>query len=157
MAACRKETQAYRQCLKEKRSSGRSCDNLAKPLESCRERFRTANQIESKFDGTRVLPSPVCKPLNLKMQRCLAWRKGDEGKCKEEIKDLEECMGQTEGVVVEATKGDKLWSDYKRKSWRFLPGIVERRKRCSVLCNSAATNNRHMSCLSIAQIVVSFA
>jgi len=112
MAACKKETKTFRQCLHEKRSSGRSCNHLAKTLESCRERHRTQN---STFDGTRVLPNPACKPLNLKMQRCLAWKKGDEGKCQGEIEDLSVCMRETEGVVAKPTDGDKLWSDYKGK------------------------------------------
>jgi len=49
------------------------------------------------------------------MQQCLAWKKGDEGKCREEIQELSECMEKTEGKVVAPTAGDKLWSDYKGK------------------------------------------
>jgi len=49
------------------------------------------------------------------MQRCLAWKKGDEGKCQGEIEDLSVCMRETEGVVAKPTDGDKLWSDYKGK------------------------------------------
>mmetsp|Transcript_34832 Transcript_34832/g.84169 ORF Transcript_34832/g.84169 Transcript_34832/m.84169 type:complete len:123 (+) Transcript_34832:160-528(+) len=121
MATCRNETKAYRNCLHEKRASGRSCDGPAITLESCRSRHRTSNNkpeaanTNATFDGTRVLPNKACRPLNSAMQKCLAWKGGHEDKCREEIRELEECMGRTEGRVVEPTRGDKIWSDYKGK------------------------------------------
>jgi hypothetical protein len=83
MASCQYEVGKYRECLREKRSSGRSCDRLAEALEACRVKWRAQNQIKLEFDGTRILPNKKCKPLNDKVQHCLKWKKGDQDKCKE--------------------------------------------------------------------------
>mmetsp|Transcript_22706 Transcript_22706/g.34414 ORF Transcript_22706/g.34414 Transcript_22706/m.34414 type:complete len:120 (+) Transcript_22706:38-397(+) len=114
--SCRKETQAYRTCLKEKNiQKERSCIGLAETLESCRERFRKANAITTEFDGTRVVPNKKCKPLNEKVQHCLKWKKGVEHLCQEDIDVFNACMSREAVVVVEPTEGDKVWSDYKKK------------------------------------------
>ena len=104
-AACRSETQAYRNCLKDSRDSGgggtKKCKSVAVSLEQCRERWRKANRIEKvQFDGTRILPNHKCRPLNAKVQHCLKWKKGDETQCQTEIKDLNTCMKNEQGVVA---------------------------------------------------------
>ena len=114
-APCRRETKAFRQCLHEKRSSGRKCDHLAKKLEACRVQWRKANRVQHTFDGTRVLPAVRCRPLSDKVQSCLRVHGGKEAKCKRSIERLRVCMAETAGVVAEPTAGDKLWSDYKQK------------------------------------------
>jgi hypothetical protein len=113
MASCKSESQSYRTCLKESRITGKKCTNLAQALESCREKWRTENQIEHKFDGTRVLPNPKCLSLNKKTQTCISMNKGDQSKCKEQISALKACMDAEPGVVAAPTAGDKMWSDYK--------------------------------------------
>jgi hypothetical protein len=119
-AACRSETQAYRKCLQDSRNSGgraggtKKCQSVAVSLESCRERWRRANDIQTvEFDGTRVLPNHKCRPLNAKVQRCLKWKQGDELQCRDEIDALNACMARESGVVAVPTEGDKVWSDYK--------------------------------------------
>mmetsp|Transcript_29988 Transcript_29988/g.45468 ORF Transcript_29988/g.45468 Transcript_29988/m.45468 type:complete len:121 (-) Transcript_29988:219-581(-) len=117
--SCRKETQEYRNCLKEKNiQKGRSCISLAQTLETCRERFRKANDVATEFDGTRVLPNKKCEPLNKKVQHCLKWKKGVEHLCQEDIDAFNKCMSREKGVVVEPTAGDKVWSDYKNNKKR---------------------------------------
>ena len=130
-SSCQKETQAYRGCLKENRihkNGAKKCANLAKTLESCREKFRKVNKLgESQFDGTRVLPNPKCLPLNKKVQHCLKWKKGNEELCLEDIQNLKECMKTQKGVVADPTEGDKLWSDYKNRQQRQQPNQKERK------------------------------
>ena len=121
MATCRDETQAYRQCLKDAKTSGcgasKKCKRIAQTLEDCREKYRKANSIEHVFDGTRILPNHQCQPLNKKVQRCLKWKNGDQSQCQDEIATLKNCMATTSGVVAPPTEGDKIWSDYKGKKW----------------------------------------
>mmetsp|Transcript_9199 Transcript_9199/g.21944 ORF Transcript_9199/g.21944 Transcript_9199/m.21944 type:complete len:119 (+) Transcript_9199:57-413(+) len=112
-ASCKSETTIYRNCLKDSRSSGRKCTSQAKTLEACREKWRKQNNVEHKFDGTRILPNHKCQPLNKKVQHCLKWKKGDESQCQTEIKDLKNCMATEKGVLAAPTAGDKIWSDYK--------------------------------------------
>ena len=134
-AYCRSHTNAYRKCLKDCRDSGRSktasktCKPLAIKLDDCREEWRRKNPVETKvpkpkkemngaqqsssvegFDGTRILPSPECRPLSCDVQRCIQWKKGDQSKCQTEIKALQDCMKSTKGTVAAATEGDKVWS-----------------------------------------------
>lgn len=114
MASCKAESQAYRKCLKEARSTGRKCTNLAVALENCREKWRQEHHIDQVvFDGTRVLPNPKCKPLNAKVQTCVKLHKGDQTHCQDDIQALQVCMEQEQGVVAKPTASDKLWSDYK--------------------------------------------
>ena len=108
-APCRAETQKFRDCLREKRSSGRNCDHLAKSLEDCRCRWRKENHVHTQFDGTRILPPAHCVPLNDNVQSCLKWRKGDQSKCREAIEALKECMAEAPGVVARPTALDKVW------------------------------------------------
>lgn len=112
-ATCRSESDSYRTCLKDARSSGRKCTLAAKTLEACRAKVRKANNVELQFDGTRVLPNPKCQSLNAKVQKCMKWKKADESQCTEPIKALKECLEAEQGVVAAPTAGDKLWSDYK--------------------------------------------
>ena len=117
MASCKSETQAYRQCLKDARSSGggtKKCHSLAQTLEACREKWRAANDVKHEFDGTRILPNHKCQPLNAKMQQCLKWKQSDQSQCQPEIGALKTCMQQTEGILAAPTQGDKVWSDYKK-------------------------------------------
>ncbi len=116
MASCRDESEKYRECLREKKSSGRKCDNLAKSLEECRVKWRAKNKITLDYDGTRVLPNPKCEPLSATVQHCLKWKGGDESKCKEAIDVLNMCMAEEKGVVGAPTAGDKIWSDFKKKN-----------------------------------------
>eukprot|EP00934_Nitzschia_sp_Nitz4_P006492 Nitzschia sp. Nitz4//scaffold127_size64804//35553//35915//NITZ4_006179-RA/size64804-processed-gene-0.80-mRNA-1//-1//CDS//3329534759//6482//frame0 len=117
MAACRKETERYRQCLKDSKQRGvngsKNCKSLALSLESCREKWRKANHREHNFDGTRIVPNKKCLPFNSKVQRCLKWKKGDETQCREDIQALKTCMDTEKGVLAAPTEGDKVWSDYK--------------------------------------------
>ena len=113
MASCRSESQSYRNCLKEARVTGKKCTRLAQTLEACREKWRAANQIEHSFDGTRVLPNPKCKGLNIKVQSCIKIHKGDQSNCSEQIASLDSCMKKEPGIVAAPTEGDKVWSDYK--------------------------------------------
>ena len=112
-ASCKSETVAYRNCLKDSRSSGRKCTHLAKTLEACREKWRAANNVEHQFDGTRILPNHKCQPMNKKVQACLKWKKGDESQCRTEIQNLKTCMDTEKGILAAPTEGDKIWSDYK--------------------------------------------
>eukprot|EP00536_Pseudo-nitzschia_multiseries_P014396 jgi/Psemu1/214531/e_gw1.696.3.1 len=135
-AHCKSHTDAYRNCLKDCRDSGRSktasktCKPLAVRLDRCREDWRRANPKETtvikkpgtehnsatstkqsdSFDGTRVLPHPKCRPLSCDVQRCIEWKRGDQSKCKDEIQKLHECMQSTKGTVAAPTEGDKIWS-----------------------------------------------
>ena len=52
---CPSESDRYRLCLREKRSSGRKCDNLLRALEACRENWRKKHHATLEHDGTRVL------------------------------------------------------------------------------------------------------
>ena len=108
-APCRPETAKYRACLREKRSSGRNCDYLAKKLEACRTKWRKENRIAIQFDGTRVLPNEKCRALNETVQNCLKWRQGQQEKCRDEIEALNECMLKTKGKIVPPTSTDKIW------------------------------------------------
>mmetsp|Transcript_34390 Transcript_34390/g.83212 ORF Transcript_34390/g.83212 Transcript_34390/m.83212 type:complete len:120 (-) Transcript_34390:121-480(-) len=114
-APCRKETKAYRRCLKEKRSGGRQCESLARTLEACREQWRRANNLDLKFDGTRIIPNQKCKVLNEKVQHCLRWRGADEEKCSKDIAMLKQCMASTKGSVARPTVTDTIWTDHKPK------------------------------------------
>lgn len=96
MAYCKQETQAYRDCLKESRSSGRKCTHSAQTLEACREKWRKENQVEHEFDGTRVLLDHECQPLNKTVQHCLKWKEGDQSQCQEPILALKKCYGHSE-------------------------------------------------------------
>jgi len=134
-AYCKVHTNAYRNCLKDCRDSGRSktasktCKPLAVKLDDCREEWRSKNPVEIKtkdavvalkketkkssvdgFDGTRILPHPKCRPLSCDVQRCIKWKQGDQSKCQTEIKALAACMKSTKGTVAKATEGDKVWS-----------------------------------------------
>ena len=117
MASCRVETQAYRKCLKDSHQAGcgaaKACAAKGKALEACREKWRRENNVQHKFDGTRILPNPKCKPLNKQVQKCMKWKGNDESKCQEQIQALKQCMESTKGVVAAPTEGDKIWSDYK--------------------------------------------
>jgi hypothetical protein len=122
-AACRSETQAYRNCLQDSRNSGgggtKKCQSVAVTLENCRKRWRKVNDIKTvEFDGTRVLPNHKCRPLNAKVQHCLKWKQGDESQCGDEIHALNVCMATESGVVAAPTEGDKVWSDYKGRQKR---------------------------------------
>ena len=92
LQCCRNESQKYRECLKEKRSSGRKCDNLLATLELCREQWREKNQATLRHDGSRVLPPPQCRRLSCEMQACLKRTGVDESKCAIEIAALKKCM-----------------------------------------------------------------
>ena len=138
-AYCRSHTDAYRNCLKDCRDSGRSktasktCKPLAVKLDGCREEWRRKNPTKSKptvvaatvqkkveenvsangtdgFDRTRILPHPKCRPLSCDVQMCIQWKQGDQSKCQSEIKALETCMKSTTGTVAAPTEGDKVWS-----------------------------------------------
>lgn len=116
MAPCRSESQAYRSCLKDARNGGGKCTFQAKILESCREKARKANNIQHKFDGTRVLPSAKCKTLSIKLQNCMQLKEADHTQCQKPIDALEACMKEENGVIIAApTESDKIWSDYKIK------------------------------------------
>jgi hypothetical protein len=64
------------------------------------------------FDGTRILPNPICRPLSCSVQSCIKWHQGDQTKCKKEINSLKECMKnpETKDVIVKPTEGDKIWT-----------------------------------------------
>ena len=138
-AYCKTHTNAYRNCLKDCRDSGRSktasktCKPLAVKLDDCREEWRRKNPAKATtavstpkkaekngktkgaaelegFDGTRILPHPKCRPLSCDVQRCIQWKKGDQLKCQTEIKALKTCMESTTGTFAAATEGDKVWS-----------------------------------------------
>ena len=117
MASCKTETQTYRKCLKDSHTSGWGkgrCNKLAQTLEQCRQKWRSDNNVELEFDGTRILPNHKCKPLNSKVQHCLKWKKGDQSQCQDDIQKLNRCMKKEEGSVAAPTAGDKVWSDYKK-------------------------------------------
>lgn len=118
MASCKADTLAYRQCLKDSRTSSGGntgkCTYLAQALEACREKWRQQNNVQHEFDGTRILPNEKCRPLNQSVQHCLKWKKGDESQCQTEIQGLKECLRQEKGVLAQPTEGDKIWSDYKQ-------------------------------------------
>ena len=123
MASCKADTLAYRNCLKDSRSSGsggggsKKCTPLAQTLEACREKWRQENQIEHQFDGTRILLHPTCQPLNQTVQQCLKWKNADESQCQFEIQTLKTCMkDHQQGILAPPTAGDKIWSDYKNKN-----------------------------------------
>ena len=120
MASCRNETEKYRQCLKDSKTTGcvgsKKCKVLAQVLEDCRERYRRDNQIQLEFDGTRIVPNSECQPLNKQVQRCLKFHQSDQSECQNEILQLKDCMTTKQGIVVAPTEGDKIWSDYKKKS-----------------------------------------
>jgi hypothetical protein len=113
MASCKPETQAYRNCLKDSRSSGRKCTHSAQTLEACREKWRKENHVKHEFDGTRILLNHKCQPLNKKVQHCLKWKKGDQSQCQEPILALKKCMATEKGILAAPTEGDKIWSDFK--------------------------------------------
>jgi len=113
MASCRNETRKYRDCLREQRSGGRKCTYLAEKLEACRIKWREENKIVLEYDGTRILPNRVCRPLNETVQHCIKRWKGDQTKCGEPIEALKACMAAEKGVVAAPTAGDKIWSDFK--------------------------------------------
>ena len=101
MACCRQETDKYRQCLREKRSSGRKCDGPAKDLEVCREKWRKDHNVGPlNFDGTRIIPPKQCRALNGDVQACLKRTGVDEVKCRVQIDALKACMASAPGVVV---------------------------------------------------------
>jgi hypothetical protein len=118
-AACKDETKAYRQCLKDSHTSGcassasKRCKSYAVAVEACREEWRRQHNIVHEFDGSRILPSHKCQPLNKKMQQCLKWKHGDQSQCQSEIQVLQQCMANEEGILAAPTEGDKVWSDYK--------------------------------------------
>ena len=89
---CKFESDKMRQCLSEKRSSGRKCDGTLAILEKCREKWRSDNSIELKFDGRRIVPPKQCRKLNCEMQRCLHNHKADEVLCADMITALKTCM-----------------------------------------------------------------
>jgi len=91
-SCCRAESDSYRKCLKEKRSSGRQCNKLLDVLETCREQWRQSNNAVLEHDGTRVLPPPECRRLSCEMQACLKRTGVNESKCAAEITALKECM-----------------------------------------------------------------
>ena len=64
------------------------------------------------FDGTRILPNPICRPLSCKVQSCIKWHQGDQTKCKNEINTLKECMKnpETKDIIAKPTEGDKIWT-----------------------------------------------
>ena len=64
------------------------------------------------FDGTRILPNPICRPLSCKVQSCIKWHQGDQTKCKNEINTLKECMKNpdTKDIIAKPTEGDKIWT-----------------------------------------------
>jgi len=114
MASCRSESQSYRSCLKDARTSGGGkCTFQAQTLEACREKVRRVHNLQHEFDGTRVLPNAKCQPLNMKVQSCMKWKKGDHTQCQEPMDALQACMKKEKGVVAPPTEGDKIWSDYK--------------------------------------------
>ena len=119
MSSCRVETEKYRQCLKDSKTSGcvgsKKCKAVAQTLEDCRERYRKANQIQHEFDGTRILPNSECQILNKQVQRCLKFHHSDQSKCQTEIITLKNCMNTKQGIIAAPTEGDKIWSDYKGK------------------------------------------
>mmetsp|Transcript_31068 Transcript_31068/g.35393 ORF Transcript_31068/g.35393 Transcript_31068/m.35393 type:complete len:124 (+) Transcript_31068:36-407(+) len=115
-APCRPETKKYRECLREKQSSGRNCDTVARAMEMCREKWRISNNIALEYDGTRIVPTKECMPINDQIQQCLKWKKGHQEKCQHLIDELKDCMKRYgKGVVVKPTSGDKIWSDYNKE------------------------------------------
>ena len=123
------------------KTSSKTCKPLAIKLDNCREEWRRkydinnpplqlpsspkstttkANQKSKKdnddganaFDGTRILPNPICRPLSCKVQSCIKWHQGDQTKCKNEINTLKECMKnpETKDIIAKPTEGDKIWT-----------------------------------------------
>ena len=93
---CPSESDRYRLCLREKRSSGRKCDNLLRALEACRENWRKKHHATLEHDGTRVLPPVQCRRLSCEMQACLKRTGVDEAKCALEIDKLKRCLAEFE-------------------------------------------------------------
>eukprot|EP01079_Euglenida_sp_SAG-EU17-18_P005665 gene5665-1013_t len=103
---CRAETAAYRQCLQERKASGRACSGVARRLEACRERFRNVNAIDKQWDTTRIVPAVECRPLNDAVQRCLTLHPGgEEAVCKSTITSFERCMREHPGISVPQPRG----------------------------------------------------
>ena len=124
------------------KTSSKTCKPLAIKLDNCREEWRrkydlsnpplqlpsspksTTTKTNNKdtkskdndnvggFDGTRILPNPICRPLSCKVQSCIKWHQGDQTKCKNEINTLKECMKnpETKDIVAKPTEGDKIWT-----------------------------------------------
>ena len=111
MKVCQRETKRVRDCIREKRMTGRRCDDVAKSLESCRQKWRKKNNAVVSHNGTRVLPNSKCIKHNDAVQACLKWRNGRQEKCASEIRALRDCMDRTAGTIAPATAMDRIWSD----------------------------------------------
>ena len=122
------------------KTSSKTCKPLAIKLDNCREEWRRKYDIKNPpsqlpspsspktnnkssklkdndkvvdgFDGTRILPNPICRPLSCKVQSCIKWHQGDQTKCKNEINTLKECMKnpETKDIIAKPTEGDKIWT-----------------------------------------------
>jgi hypothetical protein len=70
------------------------------------------DEVGAGFDGTRILPNPICRPLSCNVQSCIKWHQGNQTKCKKEIQLLMDCMKNpnTKDIVVKPTDGDKIWT-----------------------------------------------
>lgn len=91
---CRKETDVFRQCLKDNRQGYQKnrCDKVNKSLQECLDNWRKLNNFKLMIDGARVLPPPQCRILSAEIQRCLKQMDGDENKCRRAIDSFDVCM-----------------------------------------------------------------